>query len=175
MSGVNHLPLVNVSPSHHISQTVVLIWYVALPGKQTGRRPSFLSSLSLSRPFSFTPSQPSSPATHPHLPAGLSMTSSSSPNSIASSPVTQESEFHRAKSTPPQPPQLKPLQTKPANTDDNDVGAIGMQRSKTAPNAPVKVAGFKSGGFSMTANVQQQAEERRHFDPSREPKLLGLL
>lgn len=48
-----------------------------------------------------------------------------------------------------------------------------MQRSKTAPNTHVKVAGFKTGEFNMTASIPPL--EKRHFDPGREPKLLGLL
>lgn len=153
-----------------------------IPGQKANRRPSFLSSLSLSRPFGFTPSQPTSPAVHPSRPAGLAMTSSS-PSSMASSPVTEQSEMHRAKSTPPQPPQLQPLQTteQPQQQQQTDpAGAVGMQRSRTAPNTPVKVAGFRStagtGSFSMSTVPQaQMQEEKRHFDPSREPRLLGLL
>ena len=61
---------------------------------------------------------------------------------------------------------------------DGHVGGPGgagmqMQRSKTAPSTPVKVAGFRTGEFGMTSG--QVAVEKRHFDPSREPKLLGLL
>jgi len=84
-------------------------------------------------------------------------------------------EIDRAKSTPPH---LQPqaLQAQQAKTEIAPVGpAMQMQRSKTQPhpNTPVKVHGFNHAGFGMT-NVQP-AEERRHFDPGREPKLLGLL
>jgi len=144
---------------------------IAVGQQRPGRRPSFLSSLSLSRPFSFTPSQPSSPATqashHHNLPSGLSMTSSH-PNSIASSPTVGNG-IDRAQSTPPhlQPQAIQVQNTKP---DEMAGTAMSMQRSKTQP--PVKVHGFNHG-FGLTS--VQPAEERRHFDPGREPKLLGLL
>jgi hypothetical protein len=104
----------------------------------------------------------------------------SSPNSIASSPVTTGREIDRAQSTPPHlqqqvQPQPTPLQSQSKSKSDNEVAAAAMQRSKTQPNPPVKVSGFSAGfGFGMTATVQP-LEERRHFDPGREPKLLGLL
>jgi hypothetical protein len=89
---------------------------------------------------------------------------------MASSPVVGN-EIDRAKTTPPH------LQHQQAGQPEvTPVGAaMHMQRSKTQPhpNAPVKVHGFNHAGFGMT-NVQP-AEERRHFDPGREPKLLGLL
>jgi hypothetical protein len=88
---------------------------------------------------------------------------------MASSPVVAN-EIDRAKSTPPHP---LPLQTQLQSKPDEIAPAMHMQRSKTQPNTPVKVHGFNYAGFGMT-NVQP-AEERRHFDPGREPKLLGLL
>jgi hypothetical protein len=153
-------------PLFHLAQADML----AVGQQRPGRRPSFLSSLSLSRPFSFTPSQPSSPATQPshhhNLPSGLSMTSSH-PNSIASSP-TVGNEIDRAQSTPPHL-QHQALQQK-AKPEEMAGTAMSMQRSKTQP--PTKVHGFNHG-FGLTS--VQPAEERRHFDPGREPKLLGLL
>lgn len=99
---------------------------------------------------------------------------SSGANSIASSPVIGAHDIDRAKSTPPH---LQPQQAQPLLKVENEIAAPGMhmQRSKTQPGTPVKVSGFSTGfGFGMTAGVQPQ-EERRHFDPGREPKLLGLL
>jgi len=92
---------------------------------------------------------------------------SSHPNSIASSP-TVGNEIDRAQSTPPHL-QHQALQQK-AKPDEMSGTAMSMQRSKTQP--PVKVHGFNHG-FGLTS--VQPAEERRHFDPGREPKLLGLL
>ena len=88
---------------------------------------------------------------------------------MASSPVVGN-DIDRAKSTPPHP---LPLQAQPKAISEEVAPAMHMQRSKTQPNTPVKVNGFNYAGFGMT-NVQP-AEERRHFDPGREPKLLGLL
>jgi hypothetical protein len=94
---------------------------------------------------------------------------------MASSPVVSAADIDRAKSTPPQPPILQTQSAQLVPKQQENELAIGMQRSKTQPNTPVKVHGFNFAGFGMTNANVEPPKERRHFDPGREPKLLGLL
>jgi len=129
-----------------------------LPPHPAHRRPSFLSGLSLTRPgfgFSSTPSSGTSTPTsgsHPkdNLLASLAMTSAD-PTTTESEPVT------RPKSTPivSHMQQAKQDRAEPPTY---------LQRSQTAPQ---DVAGM---GYSHGHD-----EKPRHFDPSKEPRLLGIL
>ena len=85
----------------------------------------------------------------------------------------------RPKSTPTVPlPQ-------PAEHVSEQKQAPQMQRSQTAPQGHVKVAGFPLGSMirgKVKTNQNNgimggtgEISEKRHFDPSKEPRLLGLL
>ncbi|CAD6590838.1 MAG: hypothetical protein TREMPRED_005898 [Tremellales sp. Tagirdzhanova-0007] len=117
------------------------------------RRPSFLANLrpvfAMSQPNSGASSPAHSPVTssHPHLPHSLAMTPS----------YSKERQIRaNSMSTVPQPAEHK------------------IQRSNTFSATPGKVAGFAKGKAKDDI-IARSGEEKRHFDPSREPKLLGLL
>ncbi|WWD15820.1 hypothetical protein CI109_100244 [Kwoniella shandongensis] len=166
------------------------------PTPPSSRRTSFLSSLSLTRPFSFTPSTPSTPlsASHPKdasVPApfasGLSMTPADHATQVPR-PTTLEGAHAQSKSTPNvlSSSTNKPFQLeKPIATTHVSGMGMGMTRSKTASatttTAAVKQSGFTLDGFNPRGHGPLgrksfgQEDGKRHFDPSRDPKLLGLL
>ncbi|ORY32247.1 hypothetical protein BCR39DRAFT_523558 [Naematelia encephala] len=140
------------------------------PTPPPSRRPSILSQL-VSRPnFAFSHSTPATPLSTSHpkesgLPSGLAMTPSTSHD--------QPIQHFRRKSMPSGGGGGElPLQSVNGNGNGN-----GIVRSST-----MKVAGFNVGvGKATQAKAQAQVQvqgkvgETRHFDPSRDPKLLGLL
>lgn len=165
-----------------------------LPTPPGSRRPSFLSGLSLSRPsFGFstassgtstpTGTAPTTPINashgHHHLPSGLKMTSTGAFNNSA----IQDDELpvdpiRRPRSTPSGIP-ASGVQSQSAIGGD-DAPSMAMHRSNTTP-----LSG-QSGQFALQGNAGDRVfqavrrssvavGEKRHFDPSKEPKLLGLL
>ncbi|WRT67024.1 uncharacterized protein IL334_003990 [Kwoniella shivajii] len=178
-----------------------------LPTPPSSRRPSFLSSLTLSRPsFGFTPN--------------------SNSNSVASSPISstplsasQVDKIHNNHQQQSVRPGLEnTLPHGNANGNGNGIGhahsspviplhlsevnanAEGMSRgdnqqqgllpqpSINRNNTTGQIIPIKQNGFIPNTNTntnttnknrmignQLLIEEKRHFDPSREPKLLGLL
>ncbi|WWC61236.1 uncharacterized protein I303_103817 [Kwoniella dejecticola CBS 10117] len=171
------------------------------PTPPSSRRPSFLSSLGITRPFAFTPTTPSSPSSTPlstshndKFPSNLHMTSAS-PSSSSSRPALEKNiHGYNTQSTPNVPhyekeegqlpasmsrskttshllhqqPHPLPQQTKKQNGFINQKDAKGSGQGQ-GQGPPYMGHGAGNGG------LQAQAQERRHFDPSREPKLLGLL
>ncbi|WVR05103.1 hypothetical protein IAU60_002115 [Kwoniella sp. DSM 27419] len=141
------------------------------PTPPGSRRTSFLSSLSLSRPFAFTPTSGSAHTqSHPD-PKDFSMSGSASGSASASHSIsTSPDSIYSASARPPIEPYINAsgqIQSSPAvpisqYTSSARATPGAMSRSKTA-QAPV----IKQNGF--------MPEAKRHFDPSREPKLLGLL
>lgn len=121
----------------------------AYPTPPGSRRPSFLSGLNLSRPFVFT----------------------SQPNSGTSTPISSSPKDHHL------PHSLS--MTPSTSTDSPNIitkSKSVQDRSNSLP-APVrehdgtplkKVSGFY-------AKELKNREEKRHFDPSKEPRLLHLL
>ena len=89
---------------------------------------------------------------HHHHPHGLTMTPSTG--------IDRPPDRHiRANSTPSQPfpPDIK------------------MQRSNTMSKVLVKAGDYGKGKNAQGNPMGRPGEEKRHFDPSKEPKLLGLL
>ncbi|WVQ98637.1 hypothetical protein IAU59_005767 [Kwoniella sp. CBS 9459] len=162
------------------------------PTPPSSRRPSFLSSLSLSRPFSFTSSASASPASsfpstpvsshhNPHQAfhkelSNLHMTSTNSSSMGVSehmsptSPIGGRPAIDQAQSSPIVPVSQ---QIKDKGTEEGLLPS--MNRSKTTSQLPVKQSGFVPPPTSSTPPLHAQLDGKRHFDPSREPKLLGLL
>ncbi|WWC85394.1 uncharacterized protein L201_000257 [Kwoniella dendrophila CBS 6074] len=113
----------------------------------SSRRSSFLSSLSLSRPF------------------GGGFTS------ISSSPPSTSTLHNRPSLDSNQHIQSSPLI--PHHVDNEQGQLPPNNRSKTTSQINQIT---KQSGFNAIEQQQQQIQkEKRHFDPSREPKLLGLL
>ncbi|KAK8869906.1 hypothetical protein IAR55_000474 [Kwoniella newhampshirensis] len=161
------------------------------PTPPSSRRPSFLSSLSLSRPFSFTPSTPPTPLSASH-PAGLGMTPSgpnespkrpTKPEGVQSSPAIPSSELTNSFSLENA---IDEPSSGPHTTMTRSKTVSHMQQPLTA--LPIKQNGFvlsKLGdghrefnprGHGPVGRKSFGAEDgKRHFDPSRDPKLLGLL
>jgi len=50
-----------------------------------------------------------------------------------------------------------------------------MQRSNTTSKVLMKAGDYGKGKNAQGNPIAKQGEEKMHFDPSREPKLLGLL
>ncbi|WVF72294.1 hypothetical protein IAT40_007107 [Kwoniella sp. CBS 6097] len=180
------------------------------PTPPSSRRPSFLSSLSLSRPFSFTssasaspassfPSTPVSSSSHHHNPhqafhkelSNLHMTSTtSSPmgvsdhmhasptgtasNGVAARPAIEPISHAQVQSSPNVPISQ---QIKDKGTEEGLLPS--MNRSKTTSQLlPVKQSGFVPppvAAAGVSPPLHAHIDGKRHFDPSREPKLLGLL
>ncbi|OCF39466.1 hypothetical protein I317_06739 [Kwoniella heveanensis CBS 569] len=174
------------------------------PTPPSSRRPSFLSSLSLSRPFSFTSSASASPASsfpstpvstshhNPHQAfhkelSNLHMTSTSSSSMgvadhmAKAGPTSSGVDFAgpRPAIEPNSQVQSSPnvpisQQIKERGTEDGLLPSM-MNRSKTTSQLPVKQSGFVPPPVSASPPLHAQIDGKRHFDPSREPKLLGLL
>ncbi|WVQ78184.1 hypothetical protein IAT38_000267 [Cryptococcus sp. DSM 104549] len=165
------------------------------PTPPPSRRPSFLSGLAI-RPFtsaspssSSTPAQTPLSASHPKelFSHGFGMTPSDVP--LPASPAVRPGLGNPAqhKSTPilPHEPMDAPLSTNPASGPTPAATALpngGMARSKTTGHTPSKQSGFvlnkQLAGKAAAPGglVEKHGEDaRRHFDPSRDPKLLGLI
>ncbi|ORX39770.1 hypothetical protein BD324DRAFT_233497 [Kockovaella imperatae] len=190
------------TPSQHQSQS------------SSSRRPSFLSSLSLTR-FGAVPQPSSNPAsgnntpahtpvtsTHPNLPSSLQMTNTVAPSSSSPSPTADpiqrpHSTPNMSSSTAPTDSVIESLKrTSPVASAPGDQHApapaptMMMQRSNTLPGNKTQGAlGFSflqrkaSIGQGLGAKplmagletIDLNQEPQRHFDPSKEPRLHGLL
>jgi hypothetical protein len=145
--------------------------YLAHPNPPGSRRTSFLSGLTLSRPFVFA-SQPSSGTSTPtstsypkdnYLPTSSNSTVQSL---LSQDTVGSPSSDGASRTQQPARSQTMPLPLgKPLTQTDNQAGAKS------------RVAGFSGSNGNGAGAVSRfvQADDRRHFDPSREPRLLGLL
>lgn len=127
-------------------------------------RPRFLSSLSLTRPgFGFS-SAASSGTSTPTLTTPISSSQPKDhffPGQMAKPQATIYEE-------PMSRPQSTPLQSQ--SHQDTSITPVEMQRSNTAPQ---KVTGFANQGIEKHSFGHH--EGHRHFDPSKEPRLLGIL
>ncbi|WVW83212.1 hypothetical protein I302_105230 [Kwoniella bestiolae CBS 10118] len=143
------------------------------PTPPSSRRPSFLSSLSLSRPFAFTPTASSSPISSSHQKdqtfANLQMTSSARPNLERENQIQSSPNLvgHYEKEEGNLPKQLNRSKTTP------HIGGNTSTTQKQSGFEPIHKS--KSDLGHGSANGGGGVGEKRHFDPSREPKLLGLL
>jgi len=131
-----------------------------LPPHPAQRRPSFLSGLSLTRPgFGFS-SGPSSGASTPISAAPKDNVTSSL--AMTSTATAEPELISRPKSTPLVAQQQQSKQHRP---DPH------FMRSNTVPQK----GGFTFHGTQTQVHYPAPHEEHRHFDPSKEPRLLGLL
>ncbi|OCF55300.1 hypothetical protein L486_07415 [Kwoniella mangroviensis CBS 10435] len=155
------------------------------PTPPSSRRPSFLSGLSLSRPFAFTSTASSSPISSTPLSgshngkehfSNLQMTSAvgtrpnlERENQIQSTPNIPHHHFEKEEGNLPLTVNKQLNRSK--TTSHISTGGITQKQNGFKPNPRSDIGhGSANGGGGGTGK-----EEKRHFDPSREPKLLGLL
>ncbi|WWC69583.1 uncharacterized protein I206_103526 [Kwoniella pini CBS 10737] len=149
------------------------------PTPPSSRRPSFLTSLGISRPFAFTPTTSSPISSTPTTISGSQLNDNKEKefHSIISRP-NLENEFN-SKSTPNIPHYYN-------NNEKEEKGNLPISINRSKTTSQINQQTKKQNGFINQKEINHNnimisngdkinPNEKRHFDPSREPKLLGLL
>ncbi|WVO12765.1 hypothetical protein L204_100373 [Cryptococcus depauperatus] len=154
------------------------------PTPPPSRRPSFLSSLGI-RPFSFASSSSSGntpiSALHPkdsfahHMGLGMTSNAAVDDNEANSKPITN-CEGIKSLSHLPQLPVSTDHGVKESTDRSLTDFPTHMVRSKTTGHIPNKQSGFVPRKEQPIREEEfPSGEKKQHFDPSRDPRLLGLI